>query len=77
MEDILLLLAPGGFSWFSDASCWSRSVRMLVAMMAESQLYCTDSYASTQAMTPGGLYDTSLLGRCDVNVDGNYSLLLE
>ena len=37
MDDILPLLAPGGFSWFSEASCESKSLMMLLAILNSNE----------------------------------------
>lgn len=56
MLAILPLLAPGAFSWLSEASCWSRSWMMLAAMatssLSPSQVYATNA--------PGGGYAETL-----------------
>jgi hypothetical protein len=47
MALILFLLAPGGFSWFRDASVGSKSPRDAAAMVADAiswirpEAYCT------------------------------------
>lgn len=41
MDVILPLLAPGGLSWLSEASCESKSLMMLVPMAVSITCLCT------------------------------------